>query len=234
MLYPTIDVLVLDPSICPAEEFESIASLIRWKWNRVVLYADLSPRAMRDAFRLSRLGISELVIAGTADEIDQLSRACFVNGPLPVGHHVAAQLASRLLGLPGLLRTELGSLFVRPAPIPCVEHLAEGAGLTRRSLDRHLAQIGLRASGVVVSAAQLCSCYAHLRNRHVSERRISTMLGHSSIEPVRRQCELVLGRSLEQTRQLIDPDVFATAIAHGLLRADLQVGVFGPVSESAE
>jgi hypothetical protein len=48
--------------------------------------------------------------------------------------------------------------------------------------------------------------------------RIATLLGHASIDPVRRQSELVLRRSLEQTRTLTDAEDFAAAVAKGLLR----------------
>lgn len=215
---PILHVLILDPSLCRAEDLAAIPKMLAWRLSCSILYVDLSPVSMRNAFVLGRAGFSEIVLAGTGDEVEQLQRAIFCNQTLPVGHHIVVRLASRFALLPPLLRDQLVTIFVGDHAIPCVERIAERAALTRRSMDRHLARIGLRASGVIVSAAQLAHCYTYLRNPLVRQRRIATLLGHASIDPVRRQSELVLRRSLEQTRTLTDAEDFAAAVAKGLLR----------------
>jgi hypothetical protein len=215
---PTLHVLVLDPLLCQFEDLAPITEMLAWRLSRVILYVGLAPIAMRNAFILARSGFSDVVLTGTADEIGQLQRAIFGNQTVSVGHHIVIRLAPHLALLPPMLRDQLVSIFVGGYPIPCVEQIAERAALSRRSMDRHLAHIGLRASGVIVSAAQLAQCFTYLKNPLVTQRRIATLFGHASIDPVKRQSELVLNRSLEETRSLSSPEEFADAVVNGLVR----------------
>lgn len=210
------DVVVIEPSVIPPSEWESLVEGIRsLGTSTVVVYTTLAPPAMRATVELARLGVRHIVLKGY-DDSPRHFRSLFEGLATELWRsELHLLLMPHLAGLPVSIREAVGFLFRAPHRVRDVGDLAATAGVTTRTLHRRLAAVGIPSAKRLVLSARLEWGLALLRGGHAQVREVSLRLAYNSPRRFRREAQLVTGLPPSRLRASVD----AAELVHRLYAA---------------
>src|SRR4051812_47551857 len=173
------DLLVVDPVMRDGSEAELIEELIaRHSVLPVVVYTVLAPASMRFVVRLARLGVQHVVLNRFDDEprrfLDLIERV----PAHAVAELMLEELATQLQALPVVLARAIEQLVRSPSRARNSQELATMAGMTLRTLYRHLTPVGLQPRHLIV-CARLLRAYTYIRGPGSRLKEVALKLGYA-------------------------------------------------------
>lgn len=213
------DVLVVDPAMNEGRWEEALASeLVAHRELPAIVYTSLTPAAMRQVVRLAQVGLQHVVLNRFDDEpsrfLDLIERA----PAHPLAASMLQELAVRLAALPPVVVRAIEQLFRSPSRVRNVQELATQAGMTPRTLYRHLVPVGLQARQLLV-AARLLRFYTLVRGPGVRVKDVALKLGYSDPDVLTEQLREWTGCTPRELRSALTPEQVVRMLAAHLLRA---------------
>ncbi|HET9004338.1 MAG TPA: hypothetical protein VFN39_10110, partial [Gemmatimonadaceae bacterium] len=139
------DLLILDPSVHSGMLAEAIEEIIaRHTALPVVVYTTLAPASMRHIMRLARLGVQHVVLNRFDDEPRRFLELIERVPAHPVAELMLRELAEQLRLMPVVLARAVEQLIRSPSRVRNTQDLASMAGMTLRTVYRHLTPVGLQ------------------------------------------------------------------------------------------
>ena len=214
------DLLVLDPSVRDgefAEEFEKIIA-----GNRslpVIVYTTLTPHAMRLVLRLARVGVQHVVLNRFDDEPRRFLELIERVPAHPMAELLLRELSVPLQKVPVVLARAIEQLVRSPSRAKNIPELAAMAGMTPRTLYRHLTPAGLPPRHLIV-CARLLRAYTFLRGPDSRLKEVSLKLGYAEPQHLSEQLREWTGHALKTVRRDVSPSEFVHLLVEHLRRAD--------------
>ena len=216
------DLLVVDPAVRDGLHADAVEEIIaRHPSLPVVVYTSLAPSAMRLVVRLARIGVEHVVLNRFDDEPRRFLELIERVPAHPIAELMLRELSTQLKALPVVLARAIEQLIRSPSRARNSQELATSAGMTPRTLYRHLAPIGLQPRHVVV-CAKLLRAYTFLHGPDSRLKEVAHKLGYGEPESLRRQLREWTGHSPKELRQLVPPEEFVRLLADYLRRADAE------------
>ena len=129
------------------------------------------------------------------------------------------ELEPTLSKLPPALAKQVRSLFATSFPAAdSPKSLAYKAGMSRRSMDRHISHAGIVSTRRLFIAARVSQGLTMLSLGKASRRRIGKEPGCSSFRALERQCVCLTGFPLSTIVRTVDEATFVKLALAGLLR----------------
>lgn len=159
-------------------------TILRWRDRyprlSIVLYMALEPESMQLAVRLTRAGISDVILRNFDDTPERM------RGLVEDFDEVAARqltpIEPALARLPSMLSRAVRDLFRRPRAFRCTLDLAAAAGISARATFRHLKTAGFVSPRRLVASARAIRAYHLLRGGSRSAQEVATRLGYRSVD----------------------------------------------------
>ncbi|MFL5620719.1 MAG: helix-turn-helix domain-containing protein [Gemmatimonadaceae bacterium] len=220
-----VDVLVVDPAM-HAEKPDAALEEVVAAYPQVptIVYTMLTPAAMRQVVRLARVGLQHVVLNRFDDEpsrfLDLIERA----PAQPLAESMLQELAVPLRALPVIVARAIEHLIRSPARVNNTQELASLAGMTPRTLNRHLMPLGLQPRELLI-CARLLRSYTLLREPGVRVKEIAFNLGYGDPDHLTEQLREWTGCSPKDLRGTLTPDRFVRLLASHLLRSNAEHGV---------
>lgn len=218
------ELLVVDPALDggaqAAQLEESIASHPSLP---VVVYTTLSPVAMRQVPRLARLGVQHVVLNRFDDEPRRFLELLERVPASPLGELMLHELAGALRSMPVTLARAVEQLYRSPARVKSSRELAALAGMSPRTLYRHLTPLGLGPRQLIVSA-RLLRAYAFLHGSGDRLKEVALKLGYPDPSQLGAQLREWSGCGARELRREVPPELFVRRVAERLWRAG-EIGV---------
>lgn len=216
------DLLVLDPAAREGAIADSLEALVTaHPALPVIIYTTLSPLAMRLVVRLARVGVQHVVLNRFDDEprrfLDLIERV----PAHPLAELLLEALAEPMRSLPVVLARAIEQLVRSPSRATSVPELAAMAGMTSRTLYRHMATAGLPPRELIV-CARLLRAYTFLRQPHSRLKEVSTKLGYAEPERLSDQLRDWTGYSPRELRHAASPAEYVRRLVEHLHRADAE------------
>ena len=204
-----VDVAVIDPvGTARSMVRETVELLHRFPSLPVMLYTSLAPSALKAVAELAPHGVRHVVIHRYED---QPSRFLELIERLPehaLGEAVLDRLATPLSKLPPTLATAVERLVRRPHLYGNVEALAAAAGVTVRTVYRHVESAGFSSPRSLLVGARLLRAYSYLRDPGHSVEDIAVKLGYTEPRIFTRNAREALGLTPTALRRALAPDAF--------------------------
>ena len=213
------EILVVDPTIRDGLYADAIESMIAC--NRqlsVVAYTTLTPAAMGSVLRLARVGVQHVVLHRVDD--DRQSFLALIDR-IPehfVSDLMLHQLSASLLLLPDGLRRVIEQLFRSTGRVRTTSELAIMAGMTRRSLSRHMTMASLQPRHLI-TCARLVRAYTLLRMPGSRLKEISGKLGYPKPQTLSDLFLMWTGFTSKGVRESVPPEMFVQLVAERLRRS---------------
>jgi AraC-like DNA-binding protein len=214
------DLLVLDPSAREgslAEELEEI--IARHRSLPVIVYTTLTPHAMRLVVRLARVGVQHVVLNRFDDEPRRFLELIERVPVHPMAELLLQDLAAPLATLPVVLARAIEQLVRSPSRAKNIPELAAMAGMTPRTLYRHLTPAGLPPRHLIV-CARLLRAYTFLREPASRLKEVSLKLGYAEPQHLSEQLREWTGLAPKAVRRDVGPSEFVHLLVEHLRRAD--------------
>jgi AraC-like DNA-binding protein len=216
------DLLIVDPSVHGGLAAEAIEEIIaRHVALPVVVYTTLAPASMRYVMRLARLGVQHVVLNRFDDEprrfLDLIERV----PAHPVAELMLRELAEPLRLMPVVLARAVEQLIRSPSRVRNTQDLATMAGMTLRTVYRHLTPVGLQPRHLIVSA-RLLRAYIFLRGQGSRLKEVALKLGYADPGHLSEQLRDWAGVAAKDIRSEVPPAEFVRRIADHLRRIDAE------------
>jgi AraC-like DNA-binding protein len=216
------DVLVVDPTLRDGLLAEAVEEIIaRHPSLPVVVYTTLAPMSMRYVVRLARLGVQHVVLNRFDDEPRRFLELLERVPAHPVAELMLEELAESLRSLPVVLARAIEQLVRSPGRAKNIPQLAALAGMTPRTLYRHLIPVGLQAHHLIVSA-RLLRAYVFLRSPGSRLKEVALKLGYTDPGQLSEQLRDWTGLAPKDIRRALAPAEFVRLIADHLRRVDTE------------
>ncbi len=214
------DLLVVDPSVRDGQTAEAVDELIVSHPSMpVIVYTSLTPTAMRLVVRLARRGVEHVVLNRFDDEparfLDLIERV----PAHPMAELLLRELAEPLRVLPVVLARAIEQLVRSPSRVRNSQDLASQAGMTARTLYRHLTPLGFQPRHLIV-CARLLRAYTFLHGPRSRLKEVARKLGYASPDGLRDQLREWTGYSPRDMRGDITPEEFVRLLVEHLRRVD--------------
>jgi AraC-like DNA-binding protein len=216
------DLMIVDPSVHdgkPAEAIEEI--IVRHPALPVVVYTTLAPTSMRQVMRLARLGVQHVVLNRFDDEPRRFLELIERVPAHPVAELMLRELAESLRLMPVVLARAVEQLVRSPSRARNSQELASMAGMTLRTLYRHLTPVGLQPRHLIVSA-RLLRAYTFLRGPGSRLKEVALKLGYADPSQLSEQLRDWTGLAPKDIQRALPPAEFVRRIADHLRRADAE------------
>jgi AraC-like DNA-binding protein len=214
------DLLIVDPAMNDGVVAEAIEEIIaRHSSLPVVVYTTLMPASMRHVMRLARLGVQHVVLNRFDDEPRRFLELIERVPAHPVAELMLQELAEPLRSMPVVLARAVEQLVRSPSRARNSQELATMAGMTLRTLYRHLTPLGLPPRHLIVSA-RLLRAYIFLRGPGSRLKEVAVKLGYADPGHLSEQLRDWTGLSAKDIRNTLPPAEFVRRIAEHLRRAD--------------
>lgn len=215
------DLLVVDPAVREGQLFDAIEEIIaRHSALSVIVYTTLAPTSMRLVVRLARLGVQHVVLNRFDDE-PQRFLALIERVPAhSVAELMLQEVATQLQALPVVLARAIEQLVRSPSRAKNSQELATLAGMTLRTLYRHLTPVGLQPRHLIV-CARLLRAYTYLRKPGSRLKEVALKLGYADPNHLSEQLRDWTGEPAKDVRRLL-PEDFVRRLAEFLRRADAE------------
>jgi AraC-like DNA-binding protein len=174
----------------------------------VMLYTSLSPTAMKAVAELTAHGVRHVVLSRYDDEPARLLDVIERLPEHTLGDKVLARLEAPMALLPASLARALERLVHRPHLFGTVEAVAASAGVTVRTVYRHVESAGLASPRHLIVGARLLRAYSYLRDPGHSVEDIAEKLGYTESRIFARNAREVFDLTPTALRRSLTPDVF--------------------------
>ncbi len=214
------DLLIVDPAVHDGQRAEAIEEIVARNASLpVVVYTTLAPASMRHVVRLARLGVQHVVLNRFDDEPRRFLELIERVPAHPVAELMLQELAESLRCMPVVLARAVEQLIRSPSRVRNTQDLATMAGMTLRTVYRHLTPVGLQPRHLIVSA-RLLRAYVFLRNPGSRLKEIAHKLGYADPGHLSEQLRDWTGVAPKDIRRAMTPAEFVHRIAEHLRRAD--------------
>jgi AraC-like DNA-binding protein len=216
------DLLVLDPAVHDGQMADAVEEIIAGHPSLpVIIYTTLAPTSMRLVVRLARLGVQHVVLNRFDDEprrfLDLIERV----PAHAVAELMLEELATQLQALPVVLARAIEQLVRSPSRARNSQELATMAGMTLRTLYRHLTPVGLQPRHLIV-CARLLRAYTYIRGPGSRLKEVALKLGYADPSQMSEQLRDWTGYAAKDIRRLLPPEEFVRLLAEHLRRADAE------------
>jgi AraC-like DNA-binding protein len=216
------DLLIVDPAMNEGVVAEAIEEIIaRHPSLPVVVYTTLAPASMRHIMRLARLGVQHVVLNRFDDEPGRFLELIERVPAHPVAELMLQELAELLRSMPIVLARAVEQLVRSPSRAKNSREMATMAGMTLRTLYRHLTPLGLHPRHLIVSA-RLLRAYIFLRGPGSRLKEVALKLGYSDPGQLSEQLKDWTGLAPKDIRRELPPAEFVRRIAEHLRRVDTE------------
>ena len=216
------DLLIVDPSVHDGLLAEAVEEIIaRHPSLPVVVYTTLAPASMRHVMRLARLGVQHVVLNRFDDEPRRFLELIERVPAHPVAELMLRELAEPLRLMPVVLARAVEQLVRSPSRAKNSQELATMAGMTLRTLYRHLTPMGLQPRHLIVSA-RLLRAYIFLRGPGSRLKEVALKLGYADPSHLSEQLRDWTGLAPKDIRRAVAPAEFVRRVAEHLRRVDAE------------
>jgi AraC-like DNA-binding protein len=216
------DLFIVDPAVHEGLLAEAIEEIIaRHPSLPVVVYTTLAPASMRHVMRLARLGVQHVVLNRFDDEPRRFLELIERVPAHPIAELMLRELAEPLRLMPVVLARAVEQLMRSPSRAKNSQELAGMAGMTLRTLYRHLTPMGLQPRHLIVSA-RLLRAYIFLRGPGSRLKEIALKLGYADPGHLSEQLREWTGHAPKEIRLALPPAEFVRRIAEHLRRVDAE------------
>jgi len=212
-----IQLLVADPATNNGRSAQRLVQLRRAHPTvEIVVYTMLRASVMPSVVLLAQHGVQDVVIYGTDDSKARFDELIERSAATLLTSAVLRLLNSKLDQLPRPLGAAVREMFDSPRRFGSVHQLAAASGVTRRSLYRHCAAVGLRSPRLLVASARVVRAAHVLAHSDASVREVARSLGFSKPDILTLQVMSLTGlrpRELRDSRVLaILPNLLASRL----------------------
>ena len=193
------DALVLDPLLLDDGSLREIFAALTQMPLPVILYSRLTPPFAKLIVQFSKTTTTEVVLKDFDDNPQELSRLFAKVAPPQVPLHLGP-LGEAIARLRPSLRLNVQALFARSDSADCPNRLAADSGMTRRSLSRHLTQVGINSARLLIAGARIIRVYSRISNPRIPLREVAVMAGCSDVRSLDNQCYALVGKSAKDVR----------------------------------
>jgi AraC-like DNA-binding protein len=216
------DLLVVDPSVHGGMVAEAIEEIVvRHSALPVVVYTTLAPASMKQVVRLARLGVQHVVLNRFDDEPRRFLELIERVPAHPVAELMLRELEGPLRSMPVVLARAVEQLVRSPSRARNSQELATMAGMTLRTLYRHLTPVGLQPRHLIVSA-RLLRAYTFLRGPGSRLKEVALKLGYADPGHLSEQLRDWTGLSAKDIRRSLEPAEFVRRVADHLRRIEAE------------
>jgi AraC-like DNA-binding protein len=216
------DLLIVDPAVHGGLVAEAIEEIIaRHTLLPVVVYTTLAPASMRHVMQLARLGVQHVVLNRFDDEPRRFLELIERVPAHPVAELMLRELAEPLRSMPVVLARAVEQLIRSPSRVRNTQDLATMAGMTLRTVYRHLTPVGLQPRHLIVSA-RLLRAYVFLRGPGSRLKEVALKLGYADPGHLSEQLRDWAGVAPKDIRREVPPAEFVRRIADHLRRIDAE------------
>lgn len=213
------DLMMLDPMTGKGEFGDAVEEIVGvFRDVPLVVYTTVSAASMACVLRLAPLGLRHLVLYGIDDDPRALMELIERIPSSPLAEAMLTALRDPLALLPMTARRAVAVLFHSPSRVRTGADLAALAGMTRRSLYRHMAIVGLQPR-LLIDAALLVRAYSLLRPRGSRLKDASARLGFARPETLSQLFREWTGYTARSVHQALDPASFVQLLARNVIRA---------------
>jgi AraC-like DNA-binding protein len=216
------DLLIVDPAMHEGLLAEAIEEIVaRHSSLPVVVYTTLLPASMRQVMRLARLGVQHVVLNRFDDEPRRFLELIERVPAHPVAELMLRELAESLRAMPVVLARAVEQLVRTPSRAKNSQELATMAGMTLRTLYRHLTPLGLQPRHLIVSA-RLLRAYIFLRGPGSRLKEVALKLGYADPGQLSAQLRDWTGLAAKEIKHALPPAEFVRRVADHLRRVDAE------------
>jgi AraC-like DNA-binding protein len=216
------DLLIVDPAVHGGLVAEAIEEIIARNVSLpVVVYTTLAPASMRHVMPLARLGVQHVVLNRFDDEPRRFLELIERVPAHPVAELMLRELAEPLRLMPVVLARAVEQLIRSPSRVRNTQDLATMAGMTLRTVYRHLTPVGLQPRHLIVSA-RLLRAYIFLRGQGSRLKEVALKLGYADPGHLSEQLRDWAGVAPKDIRSEVSPAEFVRRIADHLRRIDAE------------
>lgn len=203
------DVLILEPTPVSPDELAPLLRLLAgYPTLPVVVYTSVTPAAMRVTVELAKRGVHHVVFRGIDDSPARLRALLHELAGATWRSALWPWVQGRVARGPAAIERAVRELFAAPHRFHDVADLARAAGLTRRTVERWLARVGIASAKLLVVSARVERAHHLLRSTDADLSAVASRLGYQSPRLFARQVALATGRP-------------PTALRHALTVEDL-------------
>ncbi len=216
------DLLIVDPGMHGGKLAEAVEEIVaRHVALPVVIYTTLAPASMRQVMQLARLGVQHVVLNRFDDEPRRFLELIERVPAHPVAELMLRELAASLRLMPVVLARAVEQLVRSPSRARNSQELAAMAGMTLRTLYRHLTPLGLQPRHLIVSA-RLLRAYTFLSGPGSRLKEVALKLGYADPGQLSEQLRDWTGLSPKEIRRTLPPEEFVRRVAEHLRRVDAE------------
>ncbi len=207
------DAIVLDPILLDDIALRDILGALMQMPLPIILYSTLTPLFARRIIQFAKWTETEVVLKGFDDDPLQLRQLLSKVGPpdLPLQ---LGQLGEAISRLQPRLRLNVQALFSRSESADSPTRLAAESGIARRSLSRHLGQVGIKSARLLIAGARIVRVYSRLADTRIPLREVAVMAGCSDVRSLDSQCRALVGRSARDVRSDLTRQEFVSLFVH--------------------
>jgi AraC-like DNA-binding protein len=214
------DLVIIDPTICVGRFADAIIEIVFGLQDvPVVVYTIVSALAMALVLRLAPVGVRHLVLYGIDDEPHAFLALIERVPAYPIIDLMLRELNDALSTLPSRVNRAVELLFKSPSRARTGAELAQMAGMTRRSLYRHMATAGLQPRDLI-DCARLLRAYTLLRAPGSRLKETSAKLGFARSQTLSDLLREWTGQTTRGIPRGMKPDAFVRLLADRVLHVD--------------
>ena len=193
------DCLVIDPSLITPVIAETIAITLAEFARPVVAFSGITTVALDSAVILAQRTQARFIFRGVPAQRSVLEQALLLTPDVKLRAAFLSGIEAQMARLPAVIRDRLREMFMTGDGAHSLDTLAAATALTRRSLDRHIADAGLGAGKRRREAGRIVADYRAITRSRVPFERIARMLG-CTVRTMDAQFELMIGVSCRGLR----------------------------------
>ena len=212
------DLLVVDPAVHEGQMADAVEEVIaRHPSLSVIIYTTLAPASMRLVVRLARLGVQHVVLNRFDDEPRRFLELLERVPAHPVAELMLRELEDPLRTVPVVLARAIEQLVRSPSRARSIPEFAAMAGMTPRTLYRHMTPVGIQPRQLIVSA-RLLRAYIFLRGPGHRLKEVALKLGYTEPQQLSEQLRTWTGLAAKDIRRTLAPEEFVRRIVEHLRR----------------
>lgn len=212
LVSPRDDCLVLDPALITPEIAETLASNIAEFPRAIVAYSSVTTAALESSVALAQRTPARFVFRGTPNERSALEQALFLTPDLSLGAELLFLLQRNMDRLTPALRERLTSMLRNGDGPSTPDALAAASAISRRTLDRALADAGFVSARRVLECVRVTTAFRAITTSNTPLWHVAMMLGYKAQRPLDVQISAFLGMTCSKLRN--NPPSCTDAAAH--------------------
>ena len=217
------DLFVFDPAINDGAFSDAIeAIVVAFRQLPFIVYTTVSARSMALVLRLAPVGLRHMVLVGIDDEPCAFRELIERVPSFPLIDLMLAELSGSLSLLPSAAQRGVELLYRMPSRVRSGADLADVAGMTRRTLYRHMATAGLQPR-LLIDSARLLRAFTLLRAPGSRLKEVSARLGFSNPETLSQLLREWTGHTVRSIHGGVEPAIFVRFLANNVLRSTLNL-----------